>query len=55
MWEPTATNQVAEWELRIGHLRVIYDVDVAHDTVEVKAAGRKEGNVLKVRGKEFKL
>ena len=46
---------MAEWELRIGKLRVFYDVDVAKMTVEVKMAGLKEGNVLRVRGKEFRL
>lgn len=48
-------NSVAEWELRVGEFRVFYDVDTGQNTVEIKTAGIKEGNVLRVRGKEFRL
>jgi mRNA-degrading endonuclease RelE of RelBE toxin-antitoxin system len=48
-------NQVAEWELRIDTQRVFYDVDPKARLVEVKLVGRKRGNKLLVRGKEFKL
>jgi len=48
-------NQVSEWEARLRRYRVFYDVDAASGVVEVKMIGRKEGNVLFVRGEEYRL
>lgn len=48
-------NAVAEWELRVGEFRVFYDVDTKQSTVEIKTVGIKEANLLRVRGKEFRL
>ncbi len=48
-------NQVAQWELRIESYRVFYDVDLDANTVEVKTVGRKKGNKVLVRGKQYKL
>jgi len=39
-------NPVAEWELRAGDLRVLYNVDEAAGVVHVEAVGRKMGNQL---------
>jgi mRNA-degrading endonuclease RelE of RelBE toxin-antitoxin system len=48
-------GHVSQWELRIGDLRVFYDVDADAETplVTIVAIGYKEGNKLFFRGKEF--
>lgn len=48
-------NQLAEWELRIGRLRVFYDVDAQAHRVKIEAVGRKQGNRLLIHGKEYVL
>ena len=48
-------NPLSTWELRIGKLRVFYDVQAEDRVVVVKAVGWKEHNQLLVRGKEFDL
>ena len=48
-------NQVAEWELRAGSMRVFYDVDETGKEVQVKAVGHKVGNALILRGRRFAL
>jgi hypothetical protein len=40
----------AAWELRLGTLRALYDVDGAQMTVTVLRAGYKVGNDLYLRG-----
>ncbi|MFH0343618.1 MAG: type II toxin-antitoxin system RelE/ParE family toxin [Chromatiales bacterium] len=47
---------MAPWELRVGDLRVFYEVAGA-DTgvVRVLAVGRKRRNVLTIGGKEIRL
>ena len=47
-------NAVAPWELRIGNMRVFYDI-VEPDRVTILAIGRKEGNKLYIEGKEIQL
>lgn len=44
-------NPLAEFELRAGDLRVLYNVE--GDEVVVLAVGRKVGNKLVVEGEEF--
>lgn len=45
-------NPVAPWELRIGHLRVYYDVEEApKPLVLIRAVGIKERNRVRI-GKE---
>ncbi|MBM4041563.1 MAG: addiction module toxin RelE [Planctomycetes bacterium] len=39
-------NPLAEWELRAGDLRVLYNVDEEAGMVHVEAVGRKVGSVL---------
>lgn len=48
-------NPISSWEMRVGDLRVFYDVDVPNKVVLVKAVGVKEHNRLFIRGKEFEL
>lgn len=54
--KPLRPNPVAPWELRLGDLRVFYEV--AHDEVKmvrILAVGVKSGNILKIGGQEVKL
>lgn len=49
-------NPLAPWELRIGGLRVFYDVGAEESgTVRILAVGKKRGNKLFVAGKEIML
>jgi mRNA-degrading endonuclease RelE of RelBE toxin-antitoxin system len=55
-------NPIAPWELRIGQLRVFYDVVLASDEastdtgeVQILAVGQKRGNVLRIGGKQVEL
>ena len=43
----------APWELRIGPLRVFYEIDRA--VVRILAVGKKTNNVLWIGGREIKL
>lgn len=53
--KPLRTNELSDWELRIGRYRVFYDIVPENDVVKIKAIGWKEHNVLFIRGKEFVL
>ncbi len=62
--EPTVETQsrkqmrpkpLASWELRIGDLRVDYDVTEDHQTVTVVAIGIKRGNRVFIGGREVRL
>ncbi|HUE71527.1 MAG TPA: hypothetical protein VMP01_11645 [Pirellulaceae bacterium] len=55
-------NSLAQWELRIGNLRVFYDVEESASesqenpaVVSVKAVGIKERNVLRIGGVKIDL
>ena len=49
-------NPLAPWELRIGNLRVYYDVeDDPEPVVHVRAVGVKDHNVLRIGGRTFSL
>jgi len=49
-------NDVAEWELRIGRYRVLYNVEEDDvRIVSIEAIGLKVGNLLFVRGKRRDL
>jgi mRNA-degrading endonuclease RelE of RelBE toxin-antitoxin system len=48
-------NRVAEWEVRIAHFRVFYDVQPKDQLVKVVAVGYKKGSRLILRGEEFEL
>jgi len=47
-------NRIATWELRVGGLRVFYDV-IGTDVVRVLAVGRKRGNMVIIGGREMIL
>ena len=50
--KPMRPNPTAPWELRIGNLRVYYDVeDEPKAVVYVRAVGVKKGNLVRI-GKE---
>lgn len=46
-------NPFAEFELRVGNLRVLYNVDAERAEVVLLVVGRKVGNTLVVAGEEF--
>ena len=58
-------NPIAAWELRVGRLRVFYEVgscltelEDSHETIRmvtIVSVGHKEHNVLWIRGKEVQL
>lgn len=59
-YEPTAetrnrkriqTNAYAEWELRIGDVRVLYNVDAQVRIVEIQRIGEKRRNAFFFRGR----
>lgn len=54
--KPLRPNPVAPWELRIGNLRVFYEVLPGDpETVRIVAVGKKHGNVVRIGGKEIRL
>jgi mRNA-degrading endonuclease RelE of RelBE toxin-antitoxin system len=54
--KPLRPNPVAPWELRIGNLGVFYEVITGDPgVVRIVAVGKKEGNVVRIAGKEIKL
>ncbi len=49
-------NPVAPWELRIGNVRVYYDVEEKPvPTVLIRAIGIKEHNIVRIGGKVIEL
>jgi mRNA-degrading endonuclease RelE of RelBE toxin-antitoxin system len=48
-------NQIAEWELRLGRFRVLYNVDEDAQLVAVQAIGYKVGGELYIRGETRKI
>jgi mRNA-degrading endonuclease RelE of RelBE toxin-antitoxin system len=48
-------NDTAGWELRVGDVRVLYDVDEDGQAVVVLAIGVKDGNRLIIDGEEVEL
>jgi len=53
--KPLRSNPFFPWELRVGDLRVFYDVDIETEYVIVLAIGRKVRNRLLVAGEEVEL
>lgn len=49
------SNFIATWELRVGDLRVYYDVDVVERSVYLRAVGVKLGGRLFIGGEEIEL
>ena len=48
-------NEIADWELRIGRFRVLYDVHETILIVSIETVGVKSGNQLFVRGRKRDL
>ncbi len=48
-------NPVAEWELRIGRFRVLYNVEEEVKIVSIETVGIKVGSDLVIRGGKRKL
>jgi mRNA-degrading endonuclease RelE of RelBE toxin-antitoxin system len=54
--KPLRPNPVAPWELRVGQLRVFYEVAAGEPAVvRILAIGKKERNILRVAGQEMRL
>ena len=54
--KPMRPNPIAPWELRIGDLRVYYDIeDEPIRKVMIRAVGIKVGNTIRIGGKELQL
>lgn len=48
---PMRSNDLATWELRIGNLRVYYDIETSPEpVVYILAVGVKEGNQVRIGG-----
>ena len=53
--KPLRPNPVAPWELRVGDLRVFYEVRPGSPAVvQILAVGIKERDMLKIGGQEIK-
>jgi mRNA-degrading endonuclease RelE of RelBE toxin-antitoxin system len=48
-------NDKAEWELRLGNYRVLYNVGVQVRIVEIQRIGEKRGNAFFFRGRKTNL
>jgi len=54
--KPLRPNPIAPWELRVGRLRVFYEVvGTKNGVVRILAVGRKRRNVLMIGDKEIRL
>ena len=54
--KPLRPNPIAPWELRVGALRVFYEVATTPaPVVRVLAVGIKDRNVVRIAGQEFQL
>jgi mRNA-degrading endonuclease RelE of RelBE toxin-antitoxin system len=54
--KPFRPNPIAPWELRVGKLRVFYEVAPGEPgVVRILAVGKKDRNILSVAGREMTL
>ena len=53
--KPMRPNPIAPWELRIGKLRVYYDIEEPEKIVTILAIGVKERNRVRIAGEEVDL
>lgn len=53
--KPMRPNSLAPWELRIGDLRVYYDVDEEPELVLIRAVGIKVRNLVRIGKDIFEL
>lgn len=53
--KPLRPNPIAPWELRVGDLRVFYEVEaLPARVVHILAVGIKDRNVVRIGGQEFR-
>ena len=48
-------NPVAPWELRVGVLRVYYEIEASETVVRILAVGVKERDVVRIGEETIKL
>lgn|SRR5215210_2098532 len=53
--KPLRPNPLAPWELRVGDLRIFYEVGEEAGKVYIVAVGEKRGSSVWIGGKEVKL
>jgi mRNA-degrading endonuclease RelE of RelBE toxin-antitoxin system len=54
--KPLRPNPIAPWELRVGQLRIFYEVvGIESGVVRILAVGLKRRNMLMIGGKEIRL
>lgn len=53
--KPMRPNPMAPWELRVGELRVFYEVQETKAQVQIVAVGIKVRNKLRIGGEEIDL
>ena len=54
--KPLRPNPVAPWELRIGSLRIFYEIVAGEPgLVRIVAVGKKKGNIVRIAGREIEL
>jgi mRNA-degrading endonuclease RelE of RelBE toxin-antitoxin system len=54
--KPLRPNPIAPWELRVGDLRVFYEVAASPaSVVHILAVGIKDRNIVRIGGQEFQL
>jgi len=53
--KPMRPNPVAPWELRIGNLRVYYDIDESEHMVFIRAVGVKQREQVRIGNEVIKL
>ena len=54
--KPLRPNPIAPWELRVGSLRVFYEVATTPaPVIRILAVGIEDRNVIRIGGQEFKL
>jgi mRNA-degrading endonuclease RelE of RelBE toxin-antitoxin system len=53
--KPMRPNPVAPWELRIGDLRIYYDIEHDPTRVLIRAVGVKTRNIVRIGREEIQL
>lgn len=53
--KPMRSNPYAEWELKIGNFRVLYNIESEVYIVEIQKIGQKRGNTFFFRGQGEQL
>lgn len=53
--KPIRPNPLATWELRIGKIRVYYEIEEEPPTVHIRAVGTKVGNKIFIANEQVDL